>query len=139
MTYIEAKFTVFFEEPFWVGVYERSVDGFLEVSKITFGTEPKDYDIYNYILLNFNKLKFSKPIKKDKVTIDKKINPKRMQRLISNQLDSSISTKSQQALKLQHEQNKLENKSLNRVKKEEQKQKQFELKQQKKKQKHRGR
>lgn len=139
MTYIEAKFTVFFEEQFWVGVYERSVDGFLEVSKITFGTEPKDYDIYNYILLNFNKLKFSKPIKKDKVTIDKKINPKRMQRLISNQLDSSISTKSQQALKLQHEQNKLENKSLNRVKKEEQKQKQFELKQQKKKQKHRGR
>lgn len=139
MTYIESKLTVFFEEPFWVGVYERSINGFLEVSKITFGAEPKDYDIYKYILLNFNKLKFSKPIKKDKVTINKKINPKRMQRLISNQLDSSISTKSQQALKLQHEQNKLENKSLNRVKKEEQKQKQFELKQQKKKQKHRGR
>lgn len=139
MTDVDAKLTVFFEEPFWVGIYERNIDGFLEVNKITFGTEPKDYDVYKYILLNFNKLEFTKPIKRDKsIVIDKKINPKRMQRLISNQLNSSISTKSQQALKIQHEQNKLNSKISNRKRLEQEKQKRFELKQQKKKQKHRG-
>ena len=36
------KLTVFFEEPFWVGIFERVENGKLSVSKVTFGTEPKD-------------------------------------------------------------------------------------------------
>lgn len=36
------KLTVFFEKPFWVGVFERIEDGKLSVTKVTFGTEPKD-------------------------------------------------------------------------------------------------
>lgn len=38
------KLTVFFEEPFWVGVFERIENGKLSVSKVTFGAEPKDYE-----------------------------------------------------------------------------------------------
>lgn len=37
-----AKLTVFFEEPFWVGLYQRWSGPKLEVAKITFGAEPKD-------------------------------------------------------------------------------------------------
>ena len=31
------KLTVYFEEPFWVGVFERIEDGKLSVAKVTFG------------------------------------------------------------------------------------------------------
>ena len=35
------KLTVYFEEPFWVGVFERIEDGKLSVAKVIFGAEPK--------------------------------------------------------------------------------------------------
>jgi len=41
---------VFFEDPFWVGVFERIEDGKLSVCKVTFGAEPKDYEVWDYIL-----------------------------------------------------------------------------------------
>ena len=53
--------------------------------------------------------------------------------------NTGIGTKSQQALKLQQEQLKIERKIVNREQREAEKQRQFELKQQKKKEKHRGR
>lgn len=43
--------TVFFENPFWVGVYERVDGDRYEVCKITFGAEPKDYEVWDYLLL----------------------------------------------------------------------------------------
>ena len=35
------KCTVFFEEPFWVGVFERNEDGKLSVAKATFGADAR--------------------------------------------------------------------------------------------------
>ncbi len=43
----KCKLTVYFEEPFWVGVFERIEDGKLSVAKVTFGAEPKDYECRN--------------------------------------------------------------------------------------------
>lgn len=43
MDKVTTKLTVFFQEPFWVGVFERVSDGKLFVCNATFGTEPKDY------------------------------------------------------------------------------------------------
>lgn len=40
---MKACLTVYFEDPFWVGVFERIDDGKLSVCKVTFGAEPKDY------------------------------------------------------------------------------------------------
>ena len=66
--------------------------------------------------------------------------PKRMQREARREVQNvGIGTKSQQALDLQHEQMKTERKVLSRQKREEEKQRLFELKQQKRKEKHRGR
>ena len=39
---------MYFAEPFWVGVFERICDGKLSVAKVTFGAEPKDYDIQEF-------------------------------------------------------------------------------------------
>ena len=40
------SFTVFFEDPFWVGVYEREEPGGLTACRVVFGAEPKDGEIY---------------------------------------------------------------------------------------------
>ena len=132
------KLTVFFEEPFWIGIYEREDEGKYEVSKITFGAEPKDYEVYYFILKNWGKLRFSPTIEAS-TTITKHINPKRMQRDIKKQLQSiGIGTKAQQALKLQNEQGKLERKSRSCEQREAEKERQFELRHEKRKAKHRG-
>lgn len=133
-----SKFTVLFEQPFWTGLYERKTDGRYEVCKITFGAEPKDYEVYAFLLKNWNRFRFSPSIKAE-VTADTRINPKRMQRLIHKQVDRiGIGTKAQQALKLQHEQGKRERKSRSRQDREVEKARQFELHQKKRKEQHKG-
>lgn len=138
MNKVASTLTVYFDGQFWIGIYERISEGRLEVSKITFGAEPKDYEVYGFILKNWKNLRFSPRIE-DNAKENRKINPKRMQREINKQLkNKGVGTKSQQALKLQQEQNKLDRKSLRKMKKEEEKRIQFELRQKKKKAKHRG-
>lgn len=133
-----SKFTILFEDPFWIGIYERENNGHYEVCKITFGAEPKDYEVYGFMLKNWNRLKFSPSIEVAAVA-EKSMNPKRMQRLIHKQIKNvCIGTKAQQALKLQQEQGKLERKSRSREQREEEKQLQFEMRQEKRKEKHRG-
>lgn len=131
------KLTVYFEEPFWVGVFERIEDGKLSVAKVTFGAEPKDYEVQEYIQKYYFSLKFSPAV--DTVVRETKRNPKRIQREAKKQMqETGIGTKSQQALKLQQEQNKQERKVRSREKREEDQLRMFELKQQKKREKHKG-
>ncbi len=138
MDKVSGKLTVFFEEPFWVGVFERVSDGKLSVCKVTFGAEPKDYEIYDFILKNYYRLRFSPAVATDVKEIGR--NPKRVQREVRKQLQNTrIGTKSQQTLKLQQEQLKTERRIVSREQREAEKQRQFELKQQKRKEKHRGR
>ena len=131
------KLTVFFDPPFCVGVFERIEGGRLTVSKVMFGAEPKDYEVYDFILHHYYELKFSPPVSTDiKQAAD---NPKRRQRNARKQLQNSgVGTKSQQALQLQLEEIKSERKQKSKEQREAEKQRQFDLKQQKRKQKHRG-
>ena len=126
------KLTVLFEEPFWVGVFERISDGKLSVCKVTFGAEPKDYEVWDFILKHYSDLKFSPAVEIEvKQTAD---NPKRRQRNARKQLQNSgIGTKSQQALQNQREEMKTERRQLRKEQKETDKQRQFDLKQQKRK------
>ena len=59
MNDISVKLTVFFENPFWVGVFEHVENNFLVVSKVTFGAEPKGYEVLNYIIKHYYSLVFS--------------------------------------------------------------------------------
>ena len=138
MSISSGQLTVFFEDPFWIGVFEVTEDGKLYVCKVTFGAEPKEYEILDFILKNYFLLKFSPAVD---ATATKEIrNPKRMQREIRKlSATPAISTKSQQALQLLREEQKLERRVIRREQKEAEKQRQYELKQQKRKKKHRGR
>ncbi|WP_304507981.1 YjdF family protein [Anaerotignum sp.] len=138
MEQIFSKLTVFFEEPFWIGVYERESEGKYEVCKIMFGGEPRDYEVYDFLIKNWTDLRFSRSIEVAFVA-PKRINPKRMQRQIKKQLQNNgMGTKAQQALKLQHEQGKSERKKRSQEEKEAEKERQFELRQEKRKAKHKG-
>lgn len=110
---VSGKLTVYFEQPFWVGVFERIEDGKLSVAKITFGAEPKDYEVYEFVLKHYYSLQFS-PAMAAVVKLGSN-NPKKVQREIKKQMSNiGIGTKSQQALKLQQEQNKVERKARNK-------------------------
>ena len=138
MDKVVGKLTVYFEDPFWIGVFERIDGGKLSVAKVTFGAEPKDYEIQEFVNRHYYDLKFSPSVE---VTVKHDaVNPKRRQREARKQSQvSGIGTKSQQALQLQREENKLERKLISREIKEAEKQRQFDFKQQKRKEKHRGR
>ena len=131
------KLTVYFEDPFWVGIFERIEDGKLSVAKVTFGDEPKDYEVQEYIQKYYTSLKFSPAV--ETAVKEVKRNPKRMQREVKKQMQEiGVGTKSQQALKLQQEQSKQERKVRSREKKEAEELRMFELKQKKKREKHKG-
>lgn len=135
---METKLTVYFDDPFWVGVFERVEDGKLSVCKVTFGAEPKDYEVWEFVLQYYYELEFSPAVETGiKRTAD---NPKRRQRNARKQLErTGIGTKSQQALQMQLEQNKKKRKEKSREQKLAEEERLFALKQQKKKEKHRGR
>lgn len=133
----KSKFTVYFNEPFWIGVFERIEGSKLSVCKITFGAEPSDAEIYTFLLSNYNKLKFSKPIKTEQK--QKADNPKRRLRNANKMLESKgVGTRSQQALKKQYEEMKAERKLIGKEKREAERERQFDLKHQKRKEKHKG-
>ena len=69
---------MYFEEPFWVGVFERIEDGTLSVAKVTFGAEPKDYEVYERILKYYYRLQFSPAVAT--VVKETKRNPKSRRR-----------------------------------------------------------
>lgn len=130
--------TVFFEDPYWVAVYERQCGGKLEVCKITFGGEPKDQQVYAYLLEQWPRLQFS-PAVAAATRPAKTSNAKRRQREAARQVaGQGIGTKAQQALKLQQAEGKSARKQRSRLQREADQQRRYQLKQEKKKQKHKG-
>lgn len=139
MIEVSSNLTVYFEDPFWVGVYEREEGGHMQAAKITFGAEPRDYEVYAFLLSHFFSLNFG-PSVRTETAAKTRINPKRMQRAVSSQIHKTgVGTKAQEALKLQHEQKKKESKENSRTAREQEQARQYQLRQEKKKEKHRGR
>lgn len=138
MDKVAVSLQVFFAEPFWVGIVERVTEGKLSVCRIVFGPEPKDYEIYRYVAEQYYRLQFSPAV--EALERERHVNPKRMQKEVRKAvLNVGTSTKSQQALKLQQEQQKTVRKTRSKMEREEEKDRLFELKQQKRKEKHKGR
>lgn len=135
----KAKLTVLFEPPFWVGVFEREREGRYEACRTVFGGEPRDFEIYDFILTAYDRLEFSPSLEAEPEQV-KEINPKRAQRLARRQTQPcAIGTKAQQALQLQREQQKAERREISRAVREAEEERRFQLRREKRKEKHRGR
>ncbi|MEY8001712.1 YjdF family protein [Clostridium sp. Mt-5] len=135
------KLTVFFDGSFWIGVFEKIYDGKYEVSRFVFGSEPRDYDVYDFILRKFYNLKFSRAVHLHDTseTKERKLNSKRLKRKIKQEVEyKGIGTKAQLVMKLQYETGKFQRKKASKQKREIEERKKFYLRQQKKLMKHRG-
>ena len=134
---MKASLTMFFDNPFRVGAFERIGDGKMSVCKVTFGAEPKDYEVWDYILHHYYELVFSPAVEMEiRQAAD---NPKRRSRNARKHLENTgIGTKSQQALQLQREEMKTERRQISREQRDAEAQRRFEMKQMKKKEKRRG-
>ena len=129
--------TVCFDDPFRAGPFERMDDGKLSARKVTFGAEPKDYEVWAFVLEHYHQLTFSPAIEAN--TRQAADNPKRRQRNAGKQMArTGVGTKSQQALQMQLEQNKQERRAKSREEKLAEAERLFALKQQKKREKHKG-
>ena len=108
-------------------------------AKVTFGEEPKDIEVYNFLLKNYFKLKFIEIKEEKDVERNKRKNPKRIQRKIRQEISNKgIGTKAQNALKKQHEENKIERKRKSKEQRELEEEIKYKKKQEKRKEKHKG-
>lgn len=138
MSVSKARLTVYFDDPFWVGLYERQEQDRYQVCRITFGGEPKDYEVLEFLSRHWRDLKFSPAM--SIVPDERRANPKRMQREARQAIrPAGAGTKAQQAIQLQREQMKRERKVVSRKQREAEQERKFALRQQKRKEKHRGR
>jgi hypothetical protein len=132
------KLTVLFEDPFWIGVFERHAKNGCAIAKYIFGAEPSEPKLYDFLLKNFNSLKFTTPTTTLKY-ISKKKNPKRIKREVSQELNKkSTITKAQEAIKQEQGKYKQLKKHKSTIKKHNEAAQKFTLKQLKKKEKIRG-
>lgn len=134
----KASLTVYFEPPFWVGLYRREDGDGCRVCKTIFGREPRDQEVWEWLLASHRKLRFSPPVSAD--GRPRPSNPKRLSREARKVVQAApTGTKAQQALQLQREQGREARRVLSREARDAERDRRFQLHREKQKRKHRGR
>ena len=131
--------TVFFEDPFYVGVVERvDEQNRLTVARQVFGAAPSDQQLFEWLLRRYASLRFSPPVEAaPRAPIAE--NPKRRARQAARSLArEGVGTRSQQAIQAGREACRLERRERSREERDAELQRRFDLRQEKKKAKHRG-
>ena len=132
------RITVYFDDPFWAMLYEREGEGWYEASRTVFGAEPKDCDVYAFLLQNWRWLRFSPPVQAGERT-HRPDNPRRRQRAARRAVkQAGMGTKAQQALAAQREQGKQACRVRTREEKEREAEERYEKHRQKRREKHEG-
>jgi hypothetical protein len=135
------KATIFFDRRYWVGTFERVDKEGYSVARHIFGKEPTDPEVYEFVLAHYQELKFGEP---REFTLEiKRMNPKRVQREVRREMQrvketEKPSTFAQDYMREELEKKKLQKKKESSAEKQARKDEQFSLKQQKRKEKHRG-
>ena len=112
--------TVYFEDPFWVGLFERWEGESYRVSKLTFGPEPRDAEVWERVLREFDRLPFSREARRQMEAIPR------------------TGTKAQRALALQRQEGKLARREESRAEREAAEALRFRQRQEKRREKRRG-
>lgn len=130
--------TVYFAPPFWVGLFQREDEDGCRVCKVTFGGEPRDQEVLDWLLRHWRELRFSPPVAADWAA-GRLPSPKQMRREARKATQAAgAGTKAQQALQLQREQMKSERDIVSKARREEERERKLALRQEKRRQKHRG-
>jgi hypothetical protein len=100
---MEGKLTVYFDPPFWVGIFEKIENDQCQVARQVFGAEPTAPELIRFALENYTSLKFSQPALMDPEK-NKPGNYKRRMREIRAQMQTpERSTKAQQIIRQEYE------------------------------------
>jgi Protein of unknown function (DUF2992) len=135
------KATIFFDKRFWVGTFERTDKEGYAVARHIFGAEPSDSEVHEFVLNHYHELKFGEA-KKINIQIQR-MNPKRVQREVRREMEkiketTRPSTLAQDYMREEIEKKKKEKKTISSAEKQARKENQFALRQEKRKEKHRG-
>ena len=142
-TTLPAQFTLFHDGQFWCGVYETSSNNQLRAVRVVFGPEPNNAELYEWLLVNGSSLvkraHRSVPIP-DAIEEPQRGNPKRLQRKVNKEQrkTSGVSSKAQEATKLNFELANANKKKASRIARREEAQRKFQIRAAKKKAKHKG-
>jgi len=134
-----SSFTVLFQPPFWAGIAERWDEEGYSAARVVFGAEPTDAQLYEWIEREWHRLRFSPAAEGERPVTERK-NPKRAQREARAATQArGVSTRAQEALSRQREQEGLLRQTRSRQERQEEAERKFLLRQQKKREKRRGR
>jgi len=135
---MEATTTIFFENPLWVGVFERRDERGYAVARHVFGSEPNEAELLLFARTNYQQLSFSQP-GPDEPLKQIEFGYKRKQRRAREQMaQQGIGTHAQQAMKAELERRKVESKTLTRAEEDALAEEKYQERQQRKKEKLRG-
>lgn len=129
---------VFFEEPFWVGVFERIDENRLTAARVVFGAEPSDREVYGFVLAHADALRFS-PAVESAGPQRLAANPKRRQREAARAVERQPGTRAQQAISAAREMNKAQRTERSREQRDALEARKRQLRAEKKKARHKGR
>lgn len=135
------KATIFFDKRFWVGTFERTDREGYAVARHIFGAEPSDPEVHEFVLNQYHELKFGEA--KEVAIQIHRMNPKRVQREVRREMarikeTTRPSTLAQDYMREEIEKKKKEKKATSSGERQARKEDQFFLRQEKRKEKHRG-
>ena len=128
---------VYFDDPFYAILVERRENGRLSVARQVVGPEPSEIEVLEWVQREFPRLRYS-PAVEDVPRNPMAVNPKRRQRQAARETGGGVGTRSQQALQLDRELRAAQRKSDRRERQEEEAERRFQLRQEKRKARHRG-
>ena len=128
---------VYFDDPFYAILVERRENGRLSVARQVVGPEPSEIEVLAWVQREFPRLRYS-PAVEDAPRSPMAVNPKRRQRQAARETGGGVGTRSQQALQLDRELRAAQRKEDRREREEEEAERRFQLRQEKKKARHRG-
>lgn len=135
---MNAIFTVYFENPFWVGILESENEGSLIVARHVFGREPTNAELLHFMLYQYADM----PRHKGKTGVGGSrgmhVNPKRAQREARHEQSRQVSTKAQAALSNAIEDRKVEHAIIAREERRALDEYRFEIRSEKRKRRHAG-
>ena len=99
---VTSVFTIFFEDPFWVGILEENYNGINYMGKHIFGAEPTNSELLLFYIYEFENIKKMQISETDMVI--KKLNFKKsINKLKKTQNKIGVGTKSQNLFKMAFE------------------------------------
>lgn len=107
-TKVTSRLTIHFDCPYWVGILEAEYDEQLYVTRYIFGAEPSDQEVYEFVQREWGALQAQMTVGiAVEATAEHSTSYKRMQRQVRREVvREGVSTKAQDAMRLQIEQSK---------------------------------